>query len=781
MASVRFKPADNGTFSLFLGSKPLLLNQPLGLAIKDKKLYYPLSAELKKNRIVISFECGNITLSYRNCKYYERLEVTEADDMIDMFIFGCYHTDMMNYGEILGAAWDDKKTTALCIQSLNPKTVGGFKPEYYYSLYPRRNETRITPNHRESAPHCASLPVTDGCDLICHAENMTRPLPNYADGMENSEVSPIEGPDVFIKGAAIALVACRYEELLDRISDLEIAEGLPHPMKDGIWAKKNPRTSESYMMISGGTKENLEKSFEWVKKAGMKCLYSWGQFKSWGHFEMLPSVYDGDEGFRKSVEYAKSKGIESGFHTLSNFINTNDPYVEGKPDDRLLVMDRTVILEDIDESATSIVIRDKKNFGKRSNLNCIRMGDELATFEKLDESDDKLTLVNVTRGAYKTTPAAHKKGDELLRLFDHGYKTLFPNLELQHEMGQRVASLMKYAGISRMSFDGLEGCLYTGRGEYACSKYTDDCYKIFGDSVLCDASMPSHYRWHIHSYFNWGEPYYDYPDRGGMPAYRAGNQEFFERNFMPRMLGQYKIMLAYDRFEATSLENFEHTLSSTVAWDAGFGLDTAESVLLKHGLTDELLDAVRIWSDLRFNGDIPQSLRDEMKDEYAEWHVEETDNGWDVFRMHNQDFHLRYNNRGSDGEFSSTMCIDRVTIKTPFTLKIRVGSLAEKGAMTKFAIHGGWGGYSPIVSFEGINIPGGHYLLFDGKNTLTHLDENYHFIETITGKGDMRGPSIHSNLSGYDARWRCTEDATISPVATFRHPLKITHIKRKQQ
>ena len=78
-----------------------------------------------------------------------------------------------------------------------------------------------------------------------------------------------------ITGSKIALFGCKPEEVLDVIEEIELAEGLPHPLLDGEWAKRSKRAVSAYL-IQDFTPENYRKAIELTKKAGLKYLISWG-------------------------------------------------------------------------------------------------------------------------------------------------------------------------------------------------------------------------------------------------------------------------------------------------------------------------------------------------------------------------------------------------------------------------------------------------------------------------------------------------------------------------
>jgi len=85
-------------------------------------------------------------------------------------------------------------------------------------------------------------------------------------------------------GSKIALFGCSENQVLPRIGAIELAEGLPHPMINGIWIKQSPETGRAYM-ISDFNEKNVDDMLDYTQQAGLISLYHEGPFQSWGHLQ----------------------------------------------------------------------------------------------------------------------------------------------------------------------------------------------------------------------------------------------------------------------------------------------------------------------------------------------------------------------------------------------------------------------------------------------------------------------------------------------------------------
>ena len=152
------------------------------------------------------------------------------------------------------------------------------------------------------------------------------------------------------------------------------------------------------------------------------------------------------------------------------------------------------LLKKISAEETEIRIDELKGFSYAATLNCFRIGDELLQYrEWKEDKENGILLTGCVRGAFGTVAAPHSKGAEVYKLTDYPYQTLFPDIELQDEFSDRIAELFNTTGLKQISFDGQEGCEWTGEGEYAVNRFAMRCYEQFDHLVLNDASRLHHF------------------------------------------------------------------------------------------------------------------------------------------------------------------------------------------------------------------------------------------------------------------------------------------------
>jgi hypothetical protein len=543
------------------------------------------------------------------------LEVVRAKPAakVDLVLWGPYPTAIgKTVGEIVGVVRDGEY--GLGIQALNPKTIGSY-PDNAEGFDMSRGRAA------EARPWGSVL----------QAYSLDRTRPRTADvwlgNFPSMPIPPIPGETVV--GSKIALFGCPEPQVLDRLGAIELAEGLPHPTIDGVWAKTSPERGRSYLIVDYG-EDTVDELLGYARRGGFMTLYHMEPFESWGHFEISRKWFpNGAAGLRACADKARAMGIRLGAHTLTTFIQTNDPYVTPVPDPRLARTGTSPLTGDIGPSDAVIPVASPDAFAneKANWLHTVVIGEELIRYRAVSSSAP-WSLLDCQRGAFGTKAAAHARGAEVGKLLDHPYKVFFPNFEMQREIARGLARRFNETGLGQMDFDGHEGTASTGQGDYAYELFPVDFLAGLDHEVLNGTSNSKHFYWHTNTYCNWGEPWYE-GFRESMQEYRIKNQALFERNYMPAMLGWYLMK------DTTSLSDVEWMLARAAGYGAGFAFTSSLADMRKNPETAAVLDAIREWETARRSGAFSADQRERMRNPKAELHLEKrAGGGWDLFPFH---------------------------------------------------------------------------------------------------------------------------------------------------
>ncbi len=605
----------------------------------NNEVEVPQSASAKDDRIVLQFE-NNIEA---NIKIKEKpthlvFELVSITHPVDLILWGPYHTTIYKtIGETVGVVREEK--FAIGIQSLNIKTLGGypwnesdrmpafdiFKQEDKIDMHPKADGSVL---YRVEA----AKPTKTGSSLQAYCRNRNRE--RIVSDFNHEQIVAPAYDDGGVIGSKIAIFGCPTDQALQNIGAIELAEGLPHPLIDGEWVKTSANANAAYL-ITSFTEDNVEKAIELTKKAGLKYLYHYGKtFENWGHFDLYEGEFpNGIAGLKKCVEKAAAQGVRMGTHCLSNFITTNDPYVTPVPDERLAKVGSSVITNDIDETTTTIPIKSPDYFNqmKNNNLKTVMIGKELIRYGRVSHKAP-WKLLDCQRGAFNTRASEHKSGTAISKLLDHAYKVFLTNADLTIEMSEKLAALYNKTGLSQISFDGLEGNRSTGLGTYGETLMPYTWYNSLSDELKnhlkIDASRTTHFFWHIYTRMNWGEPWYA-GFRESQTEYRFNNQAYFKRNFMPGMLGWFKMT------PQTSLEDIEWMLAKSAGYEAGYALVADIEAVEKNGNSDKIMELIGDWEKLRISNAFTDAQKELMRDNTKEFSIESiNDNEWSWQEVH---------------------------------------------------------------------------------------------------------------------------------------------------
>ncbi|MCL5097202.1 MAG: hypothetical protein M1608_06705 [Candidatus Omnitrophica bacterium] len=642
---VKLVDRQSGTNYLAVGQPASLLTVRTshGLSIPDAMQWNEA-----KGNLTLRYDKPGVTVTLRSeakpTHLVFELTSVEPAGKVDLVIWGPYPTTIgAIVGETVGVVRN--RQFAIGIQSLNPKTLGGY-PSNEDDIMPSYNSfagsdfSDVAPAQRDQELFRGDTakPTSFGSVLqaYCRDRHRDRVIANW--GFTHF-LAPAYN-DGGVVGSRIALFGCPTSEALETIGKIEVAEGLPHPIIDGVWGKVSPEATASYLII-GFSEANLDGAIDLTLEAGLHYLYHDGPFSTWGHFQLHANQFPhGWSSLKRCVERAEKRGVRLGVHTLSNFITPNDPYVTPIPDPRLAEIGASESTADIDSKQTEIPVKDPVWFSQmnRTTLKTVMVATELAQGGGLSESAP-WRLLDCQRGAWGTSASAHARGEKIAMLLDHPYRVFLTDASLSQEVARRIADLFNETGLLQISFDGLEGNWSTGMGQYGRTLFTkawfDHLSPALQGRVINDASNPGHFNWHIYTRMNWGEPWYA-GFRESQTQYRLKNQNYYSRNLMPHMLGWFQMSAE------TSLEDVQWLLARAAGFDAGFCLVTSPGTVRQNGLGDAILRSIKEWETARMSGAFPAEMKAALQDIHREFVLQpDGEKAWDVspvysFRLTNK-------------------------------------------------------------------------------------------------------------------------------------------------
>jgi len=577
--------------------------------VKDGKRYQPVSAAFAKSTITLRYPDGQIarvTVSSKNT--YLRFELTEISKDADAVIWGPLNTSLGDtIGNTIGVVRSPEY--AVGIIALNSKTTGGELINEEGAVYDRGT---------------AAVKKSFGSSLQAFSVNRLHDrVITVWDRWKNVPVKGI--PEGKLEGSAIAIFCSKPSDVIPVISTIEQSEGLPHPVWKKEWIKQSEYPGRPYMITSFSEK-NIDTLLSYAKRMGLAGVYHEGPFSTWGHFELDKKLFPhGIKGFTACVQKAHAMGLRLGFHTLSNFITTNDAYVTPKPNHHLATAGSSILQDAIDENTTVITVQSPEYFEMQSDLNSVRIDDEIIRFREVSKNAP-YQLLGCVRGAFGTKKSNHAKGAVAYRLIDHPYKVFFPDWTLQKEIAANIANFINETGADQMDFDGHEGTYATGMGNMSLSGFAEDVYKALKHPVVFGSSRAAHYFWHMDDYLNWGEPWYG-GFRESQSDYRIDNQKFYENNYLPNMLGWFLIT------GQTKPEDVDWMLARAAGYDAGYALVVRYDAIKNNPFINEIAEQVNSWTEAQQKNAFSPAQRQWLRIAEHDVHLERDGaNAWKMYR-----------------------------------------------------------------------------------------------------------------------------------------------------
>lgn len=592
------------------GNNLLIPNYSVSMLTLESEGKQYSSTRLKRNGEVLKFyfdEPGaEIDVNVVRKKEYLSFEIIgiNSNNRIDKVVFGPYHVlPSEKIGQSIGIAYDD--SLAIGFMGLNLKSRGGFEIV-----------------NRERFGNAAKR-IEGGASLTGFVRNRStyRVVDNWEQKL--GQAVPVKDGDAQIVGAKFALYCVPADILTGVIERIVLEENLPH-IKNGDEWNKTSLYSTSSKFIMSYYPGNIDACIDIAKKAGITCVYHGGIFATWGTFKLRERDFPrGYQSVRECSDKAEKQGINLGAHTLTNFITTNDPLVSPVPHPNLVRAGITSLEKDISTNSTELFLQDEamRPAYHEPNLHkvnprwrehtAVRIGDEIIEYAFATEKG-KLVLKECKRGAFGTKAVAHKKGEEVARMMSHGYKVFFPDINLQDEMAKNLARFFNEANLKRISFDGIEGGLACGHGDYGSDRFVKVFYdNLENPNIVANSSDVTHFGWHYFSNESWGEPWTSRNFREAHLDHRIKVQKGLKEDLLPRKMGQFSIN------ERTTQKDMEWVMGLGAGFDAGVDFYISPDFMKINKEAEAILAEIKKWEDARMNGLFTEEQKAKLRDPYT--------------------------------------------------------------------------------------------------------------------------------------------------------------------
>lgn len=418
-------------------------------------------------------------------------------------------------------------------------------------------------------------------------------------------------------------------------------------------------------------------------------------------------------------EKCRQAGLDLGISVLANRIPTNSRLVSPKPSPHLLKQGTLQLQSSIDDNQIEIAVYLSPLFDQPQNINVIQIDDELIVYRTTEASTFFHLLHHCKRGAFGTKATSHAKNAVVYKLWDTPERALLPDLEVQNQMAQAEAKRWAKTNSPLLIFNDLKSYALNELGDEAIGLFLDTMHKYNPGKLLqADLLTPSskQYLSRVNENQYWNESM-----RTKIIETLTEKQVFYYENQMPWMIGNFTIHLADKNRKATSMEELEWFLSKAAAFDAGFGLDFSAEAMRKHGLTNIMLNTIKIWETLRLSQAFSDDIKETLKDPYCDWHIKrDKDSTFLLYPQHNS------------RRYYCNLYNDQWEWNSPYTSRFALCITVEgKGSISNPVVRT----LNGILEFP-CTIKAGQYLIYDFEGNACITDFNYNKIANVYALGE---------------------------------------------
>ncbi len=418
-------------------------------------------------------------------------------------------------------------------------------------------------------------------------------------------------------------------------------------------------------------------------------------------------------------EKCRQAGLDLGISVLANRIPTNSRLVSPKPSPHLLKQGTLQLQSSIDDNQIEIAVYLSPLFDQPQNINVIQIDDELIVYRTTEASTFFHLLHHCKRGAFGTKATSHAKNAVVYKLWDTPERALLPDLEVQNQMAQAEAKRWAKTNSPLLIFNDLKSYALNELGDEAIGLFLDTMHKYNPGKLLqADLLTPSskQYLSRVNENQYWNESM-----RTKIIETLTEKQVYYHENQMPWMIGNFNIHLADKNRKATSMEELEWFLSKAAAFDAGFGLDFSADAMRKHGLTNIMLNTIKIWETLRLSQAFSDDIKETLKDPYCDWHIKrDKDSTFLLYPQHNS------------RRYYCNLYNDQWEWNSPYTSRFALCITVEgKGSISNPVVRT----LNGILEFP-CTIKAGQYLIYDFEGNACITDFNYNKIANVYALGE---------------------------------------------
>ena len=436
-------------------------------------------------------------------------------------------------------------------------------------------------------------------------------------------------------------------EILGLIHRIELDQGIPYPTGNGgRWAKLAEDRKQRMLRQLPLTRTNGPALARDALRAGMDLYHmenGGGVFTHPGLSYTPKPAYGGSvETLRGVIAGIQAEGVRWGMHALPGLAyyrqgwtgvvipgSDTEPLeaaISAKAAD-LTEAQRSTIVAAVSATGTVIDVAGQKvefqvgrgglSYTGAHSHKYAQIGDEIVVYTGTTARGDNIRLTGVVRGVYRTPTAAYEAGTTIRSLAAWGGINAFVwDIGVVGESARALAGAIDGVGMNLLALDAVESWHKGMYGMLGLNAFYEALFNALESRELSsEGSVPTHYVWHFHDRFVWGEQRGRFL-RGTFDMQLASNV-MLTRNFFPDSLGGF-----YG--SDNGIYDYEWLGSKIAAFDAAMVVRASHN---GGNFGNDKRDATRRWIELAEAGALADVERARLKPWQSSFELEEVEAG----------------------------------------------------------------------------------------------------------------------------------------------------------
>lgn len=410
-----------------------------------------------------------------------------------------------------------------------------------------------------------------------------------------------------------ALITTSPNKLLDRIDTFEKDYNLPR----GVESRRNDAYKYSYYELRDVSTANIDRHLEYAKQGGFKMIVIYYPDFSYamGHFPWRENYPNRMDDLKTITRKIKEAGMIPGFHIHYNKAAKNDLYVSPIPDPRLNLVRMFTLANSLDRHSSTIYVEENpEGCTLEDERRLLKIGNELVTYTNYT-TISPYSFSGCVRGVLGSSPKAVEKGFKF-GLLDVDTWPLFIRFDqdtsIQLEVAERIGNIYKEAGFEFIYFDGAEDVHYPYWHNVSKSQLI--VYnQLDPKPLLSEGALKSHFGWHILTRGNAFDLFKPEDIREATNRYTVKAAQYIAQDFTSINFGWNDYLAPSEKSIGMQPDMYEYICSRGAAWNCPIALMGKLDQLDKHPRTDDNLEVIRNWENVRIKGLLTDEQKEQLK------------------------------------------------------------------------------------------------------------------------------------------------------------------------